>query len=112
MVGITTCLWNSLYAAKRRNFFQAKQSKQFKAYLSTIKPSSLNGSFGVGSWSKVHGDTKSSAAGVYRMYSMKTSEGKYVVEIRENNVSVKKLEYDEEPTWDQVGEDVKAMEED
>ena len=91
-----------------KNAVKAGKDK-FLDYAQNLNPSYLDGTWGDKKWSKMHGDGKSSTTGVtYRGELQKTSNGTFLVRILNGNVAFRQLEYSQEPSFLQVGNDLKA----
>lgn len=63
-----------------------------------------------GTWRRIHGDTKSSTGGKWHMETMTTSTqpAKYKVKLVEDASTIWTKEYDSEPTFEKIVEDVQA----
>ena len=78
-----------------------------------MKANQVDGIWKVGQWSKIHGDRKSSKKGndVIRARLQKGGDGSFQVEVfGSNNVVHRRLRYGKQPTFDQVGHDLKIGE--
>ncbi len=85
--------------------FQGKNN--FKTYLNNLDASGMTGNWTpAGKWHKLHGDTKSSTGGRFRMFLMTTSDGKYKVKLTDEGSQIWGNEYNSEPSFATIVSDV------
>ncbi|CAG7556344.1 unnamed protein product [Fusarium equiseti] len=80
-------------------------------YVKNLDPKKMTGNWApAGTWRRIHGDTKSSTGGKWHMETMTTSTqpAKYKVKLVEDAAAIWTKEYDSEPTFETIVEDVQA----
>ncbi|KAE8440861.1 hypothetical protein EG329_006378 [Mollisiaceae sp. DMI_Dod_QoI] len=78
-------------------------------YVNDLDADSMTGNWTpAGAWHRIHGDGKSTTGGKWHMETMNTSKGTYKVKIVEDGTTLETLEYDSEPSFSTLVDDMQS----